>query len=333
MLVMLLSEGGISVSIYGSATVNDLERVERRLKLHDVRVLMCVAEMGSMNKAAERLGTSQPAVSRAISDLEHALGVLLLDRSPAGVEPTEYGRALIRRGLAAFDELHQGIKDIEFLADPAAGMLRIGCSESMADGLVPTVINELTRKYPRLSFHVATGAGPPIFEQLATRNVELVISRMTRGATDKYMVVEKLFEDSYAVAAGPRNPWRHRRKVELVELVNEPWALPPADSFGSTLITEAFRAHGVEPPRTVATAVSRTLRNRLLATGRFLTMLPGFSVMPDQYPFLKKLPVRLPDTRAPVAVFTIKNRALSPLAQLFLVTLRAAVARSIAKGR
>jgi len=184
-----------------------------------------------------------------------------------------------------------------------------------------------------LSFHVATGAGPPIFEQLATRNVELVISRMTRGATDKYMVVEKLFEDSYAVAAGPRNPWRHRRKVELAELVNEPWTLPPADSFGSTLITEAFRAHGVEPPRTVATAVSRTLRNRLLATGRFLTMLPGFSVMPDQYPFLKKLPVRLPDTRAPVAVFTIKNRALSPLAQLFLATLRAAVARSIAKGR
>jgi molybdate transport repressor ModE-like protein len=85
--------------------MDKLERIERRLRLHDVRVLMTVAETGSMNKAAERLGTSQPAVSRAISDLEHALGVSLVDRSPAGVEPTEYGRALIKRGLAVFDEL------------------------------------------------------------------------------------------------------------------------------------------------------------------------------------------------------------------------------------
>src|SRR5690242_14263023 len=107
--------------------MDELERIERRLKLHDVRVLISVAEMGSMNKAAERLGTSQPAVSRAISDLEHAVGVSLLDRSPAGVEPTAYGQALIRRGLAAFDELRQGIKDIEFIADPTAGVLRIGC--------------------------------------------------------------------------------------------------------------------------------------------------------------------------------------------------------------
>jgi len=72
--------------------MDELERIERRLKLHDVRVLMSVVEAGSMNRAAERLGTSQPAVSRAIADLEHALGVSLLDRSPAGVEPTQYGR-------------------------------------------------------------------------------------------------------------------------------------------------------------------------------------------------------------------------------------------------
>ena len=65
-------------------------------------------EAGSMGKAAERLHTSQPAVSRAISDLEHALGVPLLDRSPQGIQPTQYGRAIIKRGLAVFDELRQG---------------------------------------------------------------------------------------------------------------------------------------------------------------------------------------------------------------------------------
>ena len=76
--------------------MDEIERVERRLKLHDVRVLMSVVQAGSMNKAAERLGTSQPAISRAIADLEHSLGVPLLDRTPQGVESTQYGRALIR---------------------------------------------------------------------------------------------------------------------------------------------------------------------------------------------------------------------------------------------
>jgi DNA-binding transcriptional LysR family regulator len=165
------------------------------------------------------------------------------------------------------------------------------------------------------------------------RNVELVISRISRPAADKYLVVEELFDYSYAVAAGPQNRWLRRRKIELVELLNEPWTLPPFDSFGSTFIIEAFRANGLDPPRAVATAVSRTMRNRLLATGRFLTMLPGFSIMPDQYPFLRKLPVKLPDTRAPLAVVTIKNRALSPLALLFLDTLRAVARRFDDKGK
>ena len=100
--------------------MDEIERIERRLKLHDVRVLMSVVQAGSMHKAAERLATSQPAVSRAIADLEHALGVRLLDRSPNGVRPTRYGEAILKRGLAVFDELRQGLKDIEFLSDPTS---------------------------------------------------------------------------------------------------------------------------------------------------------------------------------------------------------------------
>src|ERR1700751_4331317 len=91
-----------------SVPMGQIERIERRLKLHDMRVLMSVVEAGSMAKAAERLGTSQPAVSRSIADLERTLGVRLLERSPGGVEATQYGRAISRRGVAVFDELRQG---------------------------------------------------------------------------------------------------------------------------------------------------------------------------------------------------------------------------------
>ena len=313
--------------------MNEFDRVERRLRLHNLRVLMNVVEAGSMNKAAERLGTSQSAISRAISELEHALGVPLLDRSPTGVQPTNYGSAIIRRGVAVFDELRHGLKDVEFLADPTTGELRFGCAEAMADSFVPAVIDKLTRKYPRLSFHVATDAGPPIFERLAAREVELVVSRIPNEQAEKYLIVRELFETSYVVAAGPGSPWIGRRKIRLAEIRDELWTLPPSDSFGHTLISEAFRLHGFDSPRTVATAVSRTMRNRLLATGRFLTMVPGFSAIPDQYPFLRALPIELPDTRAPVTVATLRNRTLSPLALLFLDTLRDVATSAIRRAK
>src|SRR5262245_36125343 len=101
-------------------------QIGQRLRLRDLHVLFMVVQHGSMAKAAGELGISQPAVSDVIANLEHAIGVRLLDRGPQGVEPTKYGRALLKRSLAAFDELKQGIRDIEFLADPTKGELKIG---------------------------------------------------------------------------------------------------------------------------------------------------------------------------------------------------------------
>src|SRR5437762_224199 len=118
-------------------------RIGRRIKLRDLHILLAVAKSGSMGRAAAELAVSQPVISRAISDLEHALGVRLLDRSPHGVEPTTYGRELLNCGVAVFDELQQGLKALEFLSDPTAGELRLGCTEPLATGFVGAMIEQL----------------------------------------------------------------------------------------------------------------------------------------------------------------------------------------------
>ena len=84
--------------------MDEIGRIERRIGLHDLRVLMAVVKAGSMGKAAKLLATSQSAVSRSIGELEQTLGVRLLDRSANGIEPTSYGQALVKRGTAVFDE-------------------------------------------------------------------------------------------------------------------------------------------------------------------------------------------------------------------------------------
>ncbi len=109
-------------------------------------MLFTVSELGSMAKAGARLGVSQPAVSEVIANLEHAVGTQLLDRTPKGVVPTIYGRALLKRSLAAFDELRQGIRDIEFMSDATSGELKLACPESIAAAVLPPVIERLSSK-------------------------------------------------------------------------------------------------------------------------------------------------------------------------------------------
>src|SRR6476469_7983588 len=94
------------------------QQIVKRLRLRDLFVFFTVVEYGSMAKAAAKLGVSTPSISEGIAALEHALGVQLLDRSPKGVATTPFGDALLARGRAAFDELRQGVREIEFLTDP-----------------------------------------------------------------------------------------------------------------------------------------------------------------------------------------------------------------------
>src|SRR5215212_11219617 len=135
------------------------DRIGRRIKLSDLHILLAVAQCGSMAKAANELAVSHPVVSRAISELEHALGVRLLERTPHGVELTVYGRAMLSRSHAAFDELRQGVKDIEFLADPTTGEVRIGTTPPLAASFVSAIIDRLSQRHPRIVFHVTTDRG------------------------------------------------------------------------------------------------------------------------------------------------------------------------------
>src|SRR5215212_4008396 len=108
-------------------------RIGRRVKFRDLHIALAVAQSGSMLKAAETLAMSQPVISKAIAELEHAIGVRLFDRSSKGVQLTPSGQVLLNRGRAAFDELKQGVQEIEFLNDPSTGELRIGSTPNLAE--------------------------------------------------------------------------------------------------------------------------------------------------------------------------------------------------------
>lgn len=311
---------------------NGIQRIERRVKLHDLRVLMSVVERGSMAKAAESLATSQPAISRSIADLEFSLGVCLLDRGPRGVAPTPYGRALIRRGIAIFDELKQGLQDIEFLADPTAGEVRIAAPIGWGAGLIATVIDRLARRYPRVVCHLTNYDSTAL--ALEQREVDLVVTRLVViPLAEDHLQAEVLFPDSIFVIAGIGNPWARRRRIKLADLINEPWALPPPGDRAHGLITDVFRAAGLELPRPAMVTTTGVARIALVAKGRFLSMASEsvlrFGGWEDS---IKILPIDLAANGGVVGIITLKNRTLTPVAQLFIDCARE-VGKPMAKPR
>jgi DNA-binding transcriptional LysR family regulator len=306
------------------------ERVGRRLKLRDLHILMTVAQQGSMRRAAKHLAVSQPVVSKAISGLERTLKVRLLDRTMKGVEPTVYGRALLRRGAIVFDELGHSVKEIEFLADPTAGEVRIASLEVLNSGFLPAVIDRLGHKFPRLMFHVLSIPAPTAqhLEILHERSVDLAVTYVAPPFEHDDLTAEFLCSETITVVAARGSKWAQRRKIELAELVDEPWLLPMKDSFTAPLIARAFRERGLAGPRNFLVTDSVQLRFALMATGRFLTFRTNTWLrLGGKYSVLKALPVDLHIPLGSVAIVNLKNRTISPAAELFV-----ACARELAKS-
>ena len=193
------------------------DRIGRRVKLRDLHVLLTVAQSGSMARAAERLAISKPVVSKTISDLEHALGVRLLDRTSAEVEPTAYGRAFLNCGTAVFDDLRRGVQEIEYLSDPTVGELRIGAPTPFTDGLIPTVLARLTERFPRIVFHAVEGDTTILRGMLRERKIDLAVGRSWGSGFGDDFATEPLFEEHLFVVAALDSPWSRRRKIDLAD--------------------------------------------------------------------------------------------------------------------
>jgi DNA-binding transcriptional LysR family regulator len=297
--------------------------IGRRLRLRDLFVFFTVVECGSMAKAALQLGVSTPSISDVIATLEHALGVRLFDRTAKGVSPTRYGEALLRRGHAAFDELRQGIRDIESISDPAAGEVRIGCSESLLAFLVP-VIERLSKHHPRVRFHVQQVHWPTVeFPELHQRKIDLVLARLVsppvHAPLDEDLNAEVLFDDPFLVVVGPNSKWWRRSKVDLTDLQDEPWLVTPPDVLAGLFVADAFEARGLKPPTPVVATYSTFLRSNLASRGQYIAVLPRSVLRLNAKLYsLKQLPIKLSTKPSAVAIVTLKNRTLTPAVWMFI---------------
>jgi DNA-binding transcriptional LysR family regulator len=305
-------------------------QIGRRLRLRDLFVFFTVVKNGSMARAAVELGVSTPSVSEVIANLERALGVRLLDRSPQGVLATPYGQAMLRRGGAAFDELRQGINEIELLSDPTAGDVNLGCPESIAT-ILPPVIEAFRRRCPRAVLGIDHEIFTTFAQRLRDRSLDLVLMRMrgrslTDYRSDDDLDLEVLFNDELVIATGMQTKWARRRRIDLADLLHADWILPGPESWAHWVVAEAFQARRLGTPRISVRSLSGHLQANLLANGEFVTAVSRSVFLYYRQRFaLKLLPIKLPAPPWPVAIVTLKSRTLSPVAERFIECVRVVV--------
>lgn len=311
--------------------MNWVDRIGRRIRLRDLHILLAVAEQGSMAKASEQLAVSHPVISKTVAEMERTLGVRLFERSSQGVELTTYGRALLNCGVAVFDEMRQGLKQLEALTDPASGDLRVGCAEIIMAGLLPAIVERFSQKYPRVRLHVVLVPTAILqFQELRQRNIDVLIGRIPQDVLADDLVFETLFEEPFLAVAGPSSKFARRRHVTLAELIDEPWVMPPYESVPGSLFLRIFRASKLKPPQPSISTLAAQVTATLIATGRFVGLLPSSVAHFNERIGLQILPIKLPPVHIPARLVTVKGRTLNPSAKLFIDCAREVV-RPIAK--
>lgn len=300
------------------------EQISRRIKLRHLELFVAAVEQGSMAQTAEHLGTLQPVVSKAIAELERTLGQKLLERGARGVTPTIYGHALYRRSKAIFDDLRSSVNELELLADPTAGELRVGSTEACAIGLTPAILDSVARKYPLLRFEVVVADPQTLHEVvLRERRVALVIGRRPTTAAADELNFTRLHQDRLCVVAGAASPWTKRRAISLAELAGERWCLPPPSHPVGAMVTAAFRRSGLPYPARAVTSQSAPFTQGLVSRGQHLGVLGSLFLgieRPRSRIAILPVDLRLPGWQT--GIMTLDSEVPNPAVKPFLAGAR-----------
>jgi DNA-binding transcriptional LysR family regulator len=320
----VITGAAVDAKTHAQSDARALERAQRRVRLRDLETLVAVVQAGAMRKASDSLHLSEPAISKAMRELEDALGVKLLERGRRGITPTPFGDALVRRSKALIDELQGALRELAHLADPGAGEVRLGAMESQAGGVVAAAVRAQLQRHPRMRFHVDLGQSLELIGHfLPQRLVDLVVARPLSLPLPPDVVGEALFHDQLRVAVGPEDPLARRRKVTLADLQGEHWILSRNEVVPGTPVPSAFAAAGLPFPQRVVISGSLNMRQNMLAHGRFVTCVPH-----SLLPFARVrgnfhiLPIELPRWPSPTMILQLRGRTLGPAAEAFCETLR-----------
>lgn len=288
----------------------------------DLDYLLAVAEEGALGRAAERLGITQPSLTKAIQRVESQLGMPVFERTSRGMRPSVAGEAFIARARRIQLEYHDAVQEVDAVRTGQAGVLRIGYSPSAANALL-AACRRLLQDRPAARVHLRERLAGPAVEALQAGEFDVVIAAMPDEALPDLTGID-LFEDRILLVADERHPLHARGRLTLAELVEHEWMLPAPSLRVRRHIDQAFAAKGLPMPVVrvesdfAAPSVFQLLRGSLLISGAGADRLSGLQGVRA----LPLAPGELDLVRLIGALYRT-NAYLSPICERLLELLRA----------
>lgn len=257
-----------------------LRRFITKAKFRHMEVLLRVAELGSMRRAAEAVGMTQPSISQLIAELEELIETQLFFRHARGVEATEAAHELLPVARRILSALGDGSEMLANRLEKNSGMVRVAASEAGLSGLVHPVLPDFLRRNPRVHLTVTPVAGGDPLALVAEGACDILCIRKPEIVPKGWEFTE-VKDDALITACGLTHPLANRGRVERHELGQQKWLMNRIDSVARATFEDMFAAEGWdEATRCNAILHIPELTHLLLSTGDYLGIMPRSVAQP-----------------------------------------------------
>ena len=280
----------------------------------DLAYFLSVASTGTLARAAEQLGISQPAVTKAIQRLERKVGVVLVERTARGSVLTEAGKIFHTRVLGVSMQLDSALQEARDIGGGHAGLLRVGATPATTRFALRSLFPALLVERPAARVNVTTAFSDALLDAIDRREVELAVCPLP-DTLDASMAKEVLYDDYYNLMVSTAHPLAGRESVTLEDLVDCAWAASTRQEFARMQIEQAFAKHGYPRMRVVAEANTLAALILIVSTTQLVSLINARSLDPDSLPFdIAVRPIQLDGLLRRVGLIR-RAGYLSPIAQ------------------
>lgn len=301
--------------------------IRARLRTRHLMLLVAIGEEGNIHKAAQIMNVSQPAASRLLSDLEDIIGAELFERLPRGVRANHYGEAVIRHARNALACLSDAASEIDLLKSGESGQVNVGAIDGPATGFVPKAIARVVRRHPTLRVKLLVQTSAQLLDALEGGSLDLMVGSLRDRGDNGSFEYESLADEPACAVVRPNHPLLQRSELDLHDLSELPWIVPPAGSDNRHRFDLMFLNEGIPCPSRLMETEAIFPITRLLEETDHVALLPREAAeYCAQRDLVSVLPVRLTCKADSCGIITRANRALTPSARLLRDAFAAAAA-------
>lgn len=306
--------------------MSDIDRVLRsNLKLRHLQLLVALDQFRHLGRAAEFLSLTQPAVSKALAEIERSFGLALFVRSTRGTEPTPYGASVVRFARSVLASYDRTRDEIAAVASGAAGRTSVGAMVVAVPGPLTRAVQMLKARSVQTTVSIEEGDLTRLLPRLRLGELDLFVGRLEPGYAAPDLETEALYDEPMAIVARPDHPLVRAQRPSWAELAKEAWVMPPPWASSRIKLNQMFYKHGVNPPVDLIESAS------YLVTVGFVRQRPGLGFVArgvarhlEHEGLARTLKIRIPIELPPVGLITMRGRTRTPATELLMDCLRKA---------